>query len=55
MPALRSALTHPAAVAQPAIESLEEAMTRKLDFGVYADVVTPGTVSVGDAITPVPA
>jgi uncharacterized protein YcbX len=27
---------------------------RKLDFGVYADVVTPGAVSVGDAITPMP-
>ena len=28
---------------------------RKLDFGVYADVVTPGRVSVGDEITPMPA
>ena len=28
---------------------------RKLDFGVYADVVTPGAVSVGDAIQPMPA
>lgn len=26
---------------------------RKIDFGVYADVVTPGTVSVGDEIVPV--
>ncbi|MDQ2673873.1 MAG: MOSC domain-containing protein [Chloroflexota bacterium] len=25
---------------------------RKLDFGVYADVVVPGRVSVGDAISP---
>jgi uncharacterized protein len=25
---------------------------RKLDFGVYADVVDPGRVAVGDAITP---
>ena len=28
---------------------------RKLDFGVYADVVTPGAVSVGDVIQPMPA
>lgn len=28
---------------------------RKLDFGVYADVVTPGPVHVGDEITPMPA
>ena len=26
---------------------------RKLDFGVYADVVRPGRVAVGDAVTPV--
>ena len=25
---------------------------RKIDFGVYADVVTPGTVSVGDEVVP---
>ena len=25
---------------------------RKIDFGVYADVVTPGSVSVGDEVTP---
>lgn len=27
---------------------------RKIDFGVYADVVRPGTVAVGDEIVPVP-
>ena len=26
---------------------------RKIDFGVYADVVTPGTVSLGDRIAPI--
>lgn len=25
---------------------------RKIDFGVYADVVTPGSVAVGDEVTP---
>jgi hypothetical protein len=25
---------------------------RKLDFGVYADVVRPGRISVGDAVAP---
>ncbi len=28
---------------------------RKLDFGVYADVTTPGTVSIGDELSPMPA
>jgi len=26
---------------------------RKLDFGVYADVIRPGRVAVGDAVSPV--
>jgi uncharacterized protein len=26
---------------------------RKIDFGVYADVVTPGSVAVGDELTPI--
>jgi uncharacterized protein YcbX len=25
---------------------------RKIDFGVYAEVVTPGAVAVGDAVVP---
>jgi uncharacterized protein YcbX len=25
---------------------------RKIDFGVYADVVTPGSVAVGDEVAP---